>query len=163
MTVSETQEAGTQSGGGASRLHRLTGPLVGLVVGLAFIALAQTVAEPSIDTSLSPRWWPEVLGGVLALLSTGVGIKELLAPSEPDDAIQPPTRAGAIRVISVFAAIAAYGVIWYFVAFPIATFALFVALVWILGGRGWKALIAFPFMCTLVLYVLFGLLLKVPL
>lgn len=163
MTVSETQEAGAPSGGGASRLHRLTGPLVGLVAGLAFIALAQTVAEPSIDTSLSPRWWPEVLGGALALLSLGVGIKELLAPSEAAEEIQPPTRAGAIRVVSVFAAIAVYGVIWYFVAFPVATFALFIALAWILGARGWKSLVAFPFICTLVLYVLFGLLLKVPL
>jgi Ca2+/Na+ antiporter len=137
--------------------------LVSLAAGLAFIALAQTVREPAIDTSLSPRWWPEVLGGILALLSIGVGIKELVAPSEPDEDTQPPTRAGAIRVVAVFAAIAAYGVIWYYVAFPVATFALFVALARILGARGWKSLVAFPFICTLVLYVLFGLLLKVPL
>jgi hypothetical protein len=163
MTVSESLESGTQSGGGVSRLRRLIGPLVSLVAGLAFIALAQTVREPAIDTSLSPRWWPEVLGAVLALLSIGVGIKEFVSPSEPDEDTQPPTKAGAIRVVAVFAAIAVYGVIWYYIAFPVATFALFVALAWILGARGWKSLVAFPFICTLVLYVLFGLLLKVPL
>jgi len=35
--------------------------------------------------------------------------------------------------------------------------------VYILGARGWKALILFPVICTAVLYGLFGLLLKVPL
>jgi Tripartite tricarboxylate transporter TctB family len=163
MTVPETTGRVAEAGGGASRLHRLIGPGVGVLAGVAIILLTQIIREPAIDTSFSPRWWPQILGGVVALLSLGVAIKDLVAPGADDEEIQPPTRTGAFRVLFVFVAVAGYGVLWYFIAFPVATFVLFVALAWILGARGWKSLVAFPLICTLVLYVLFGLLLKVPL
>lgn len=163
MTVPVDTARDTVAGGGESRLHRLIGPAAGILFGLVVIALAQSIQEPAIDTSFSPRWWPETLGGVVILLSVGVAIKEILAPGPADEEIEPRTREGVIRVVAVLAAIAAYGVLWYFTIFPVATFALFVALVFILGARGWKALVLFPVICTAVLYGLFGLLLKVPL
>jgi len=163
MSVPADVARGTESGGGESRLHRLIGPAAGIIFGLVVIALAQSIEVPAIDTSFSPRWWPEILGGLIILLSVGVAIKEIVAPGPADDDIESRTRAGVIRVVAVLVAIAAYGVLWYFIAFPVATVVLFVALVYILGARGWKALILFPVICTAVLYGLFGLLLKVPL
>ncbi|WP_104134904.1 tripartite tricarboxylate transporter TctB family protein [Cryobacterium sp. Y62] len=163
MTASEVQVGAPAPADGTGRFHRLIGPGVGLVIGLAIVALAQSIVEPSIATSFSPRWWPQILGGIVAALSLGVLVKEVVAPSAADDELERPTRAGSVRVIAVFVVIAAYGVMWYFITFPIATCALFVALAWLLGARGWKPLTIFPIVCTTVLYALFGLLLKVPL
>ncbi|RLP77249.1 tripartite tricarboxylate transporter TctB family protein [Mycetocola tolaasinivorans] len=146
-----------------SRARRLLGPVAGIVAGLALLALTLTVKEPLIPTGMSPRWWPQMLGLLLTLLSLGVAVKEFIAPSAADPDLQPPTRTGIIRVAAFLAIIAVYGVLWYFIAFPVATFALFAAMVWVLGERGWKALLLFPAITTGVLYVLFGLLLKVPL
>jgi hypothetical protein len=163
MTVPAEVARDTVRGGGESRLHRLIGPAAGVLFGLVVIVLAQSIQEPAIDTSFSPRWWPEILGGVIIALSLGVAIKEIAAPGPADEEIEPRTREGVIRVLAVLGAIAAYGVLWYFTIFPVATVILFVALVFILGARGWKALLLFPVVCTAVLYGLFGLLLKVPL
>ncbi|UCR90297.1 tripartite tricarboxylate transporter TctB family protein [Mycetocola spongiae] len=163
MTSPIVTERAPEAGAQESLLRRLIGPVAGILAGLALLALTLTVAEPKIPTGLSPRWWPQMLGILLTLLSIGVTIKEVVAPGAPDSDIEEPTRLGVIRVISFLATIAVYGVLWYFIAFPIATFILFAAMVWVLGERGWKALLLFPAVATGVLYVLFGLLLKVPL
>jgi len=73
------------------------------------------------------------------------------------------TRQGAWRLATMLASIAGYGVLWYFVDFRVSTAILFVALTWLGGGRGWKALILFPIGVTAILYLLFGVLLRVPL
>ncbi|MGZ0211850.1 MAG: tripartite tricarboxylate transporter TctB family protein [Actinomycetales bacterium] len=166
MTAPSVPEQAPAAGGDDSRLRRqvgpLAGPAMGLVFGLVVIALSQSIVEPNIAMSFSPRWWPQSLGTVITLLSAGVLVKDIIRPGLPDD-VESATRTGFIRIAAVFAAIAAYAVVWYFVAFPVATSLLFAALIFVLGGRGWKALIVFPLVCTGVLYTLFGLLLKVPL
>jgi hypothetical protein len=147
-----------------SRARRLVGPAAGLAVGVLILALAQTIAEPAIATSLSPRWWPEILGALVCALSIGVGIKEaLVAPAADDDEGDEPTRLGMLRVALALAVIVGYGVLWYFVDFRIATLGLVAGLVAVIGGRGWKALILFPVIVTALLYAIFALLLKVPL
>ncbi|WP_010203702.1 tripartite tricarboxylate transporter TctB family protein [Salinibacterium sp. PAMC 21357] len=166
MTAPVLSEQAPTAGGDESRFRRLVGPLagpaIGLIFGLAVVVMSQSIVEPNIATSFSPRWWPQSLGALIAILSAGVLIKDIVRPGAPDE-MEPATRTGYGRVLAVFGAIAAYAVVWYFVTFPIATALLFVALVLILGARGWKAIVIFPLVCTGVLYTLFGLLLKVPL
>jgi hypothetical protein len=166
MTAPSVSEQAPAVGGDDFRLRRLVGPLagpaIGLIFGLVVVAMSQSIVEPNIATSFSPRWWPQSLGAVITLLSAAVLIKDIVRPGAADD-VEPATRAGYGRVVAVFGAIAAYAIVWYFVTFPVATALLFAALVMILGGRGWKAIILFPLVCTGVLYTLFGLLLKVPL
>lgn len=159
VITDQADEAGTQ----LSLVRRLIGPTVGIIAGVAFLALTLTVAEPKIPTSLSPRWWPQLLGVLLTMLCIGVAVKEIFAPGAPDADVEASTRLGVIRVSTFLAIIAVYGVLWYFIAFPVATFALFFAMIWILGVRALKPLLLFPAIATGVLYVLFGLILKVPL
>jgi hypothetical protein len=163
MTVPAENVGTARGGGGLTRLHRLIGPVAGAVVGVATVVLAQSIAEPNIETSFSPRWWPELLGVLITLLSVGLGVKEAVRPSTRDGDINDANRAGAIKVAASITAVIAYGFLWYYLDFRIATLILFIALVWILGGRGWKATLLFPSVCTAILYTLFGLLLKVPL
>jgi hypothetical protein len=156
------QSAPTTPAGTGSRLRRLAGPVAALAVGLAVLALAQTIVEPSIATSFSPRWWPQILGALICLLAIGLAIKEVAAPSASDE-LETPTRQGGIRIALVVASILGYGVLWYFIDFRVATLVLVAAIVAIIGGRGWKSLILFPIIVTAVLYVIFVLLLRVPL
>jgi hypothetical protein len=146
------------------RVRRLIGPAAALAVGGTVLLLTQNIAEPDIATGLSPRWWPGILGGTICLLSIGVAIKDqLVTADKSDDELMKPTRLGMIRVAAVIAAAIGYGVLWYFLDFRIATFVLVAGLAFIIGGRGWRALVLFPFVVSLVLYALFVLLLKVPL
>lgn len=166
MSLPATASEGRNEAGGSgeSRLHRLLGPIASTALGILIVALAQQIAEPAVATSFSPRWWPEITGIAITLLSIGVGIRELIRPARPaPDDVQPATGAGWARIALVLAAVVAYGALWYVLDFRIVTFLLLAALVLILGGRGWKAYLLFPAICTAVLYGLFGLLLRVPL
>jgi hypothetical protein len=91
-----------------------------------------------------------------------VGVQSWIRLGSAEDK-ESATRHGAARIALILASIAAYGVLWYFIDFRVTTFLLFAGLVAIGGGRGWKAFLLFPAIATAVLYVFFGLLLKVPL
>lgn len=132
-----------------------------IAVGGASIALAFAVVPATGGDPFGPRWWPTVLGGAIVLLGAllvGVAIRTPDAPSE--DA---PTKRGIARMLLVLAAVAAYGVAWYFLHFVIVTLLLAAGLTFVLGGRGWRDLVLFPVIVTVVLYGVFGLLLGVPL
>lgn len=163
--MSSTSTAGTATTPQrqVGRAYRLVGPAASLAVGALLLLLTQYVQEPDIATGLSPRWWPGILGGIICLLSIGVVIKDQVSADKSGDELTAPTRLGMIRVGAVIAAALGYGLLWYFLDFRIATFVFVASLSFIIGGRGWRALLLFPFVVSLVLYALFVLLLKVPL
>ncbi|GLU48223.1 tripartite tricarboxylate transporter TctB family protein [Nocardiopsis ansamitocini] len=145
-----------------SRLRELVPALAGLAVGAAALVLSMQIPEGNRLTQFSPRWWPEGLALLLmglSLLHAGLSWARPRALEAPEEA----TRAGAVRLVAILAAILGYGVLWYFVDFRVSTAVLFAGLTYIGGGRGWKALLIFPVITTAVLYLLFGVLLRVPL
>ncbi|MFD6952084.1 hypothetical protein A6A08_02655 [Nocardiopsis sp. TSRI0078] len=147
-----------------SRTRELVPAAAGAVLGLGAFALALQIPEGARLTQFSPRWWPEVLSLALVGLGLAHGAVSLLRPrGAEEEAPEPSTRSGALRLLSMLAAVAGYGVLWYFVDFRVSTAILVAALAFLGGGRGWKALIAFPVVVTAVLYLLFGVLLRVPL
>lgn len=143
-----------------SRLRELVPALAGAAVAVAVLVLVAQVPADG-PTRFSPRWWPEGLAFGLLGLSALHAALCLRRPAAPD-APEPATRAGALRLASMLLAILGYGVLWYFVDFRVSTTVLVAALTFLAGGRGWKALLAFPVICTMVLYLLFGVLLRVP-
>lgn len=145
----------------ASRRRELLIAAGVIAVGGASIAVAFAVVPATGGDPFGPRWWPTLLGVgivVLGALLVGVAIRRPNAPSE--DA---PTRRGLVRMLLMLAAIAAYGVAWYFLHFVIVTLLLAAGLTFVLGGRGWRDLALFPVIVTAVLYGVFGVLLGVPL
>lgn len=163
MSSHQTPGIGTAPERHVGRAYRLIGPLASLAAGGVLLLLTQYIAEPDIATGLSPRWWPGILGGIICILSIGVAIKDLMTDGKSGDELTTPTRLGMIRVAAVIAAAFGYGVLWYFLDFRIATLVLVAGLSFIIGGRGWKALLLFPLLVSFMLYALFVLLLKVPL
>ncbi|GAA1157914.1 tripartite tricarboxylate transporter TctB family protein [Nesterenkonia sandarakina] len=145
----------------ASLLWRLAGPLCGIAVGAAVVGLAQTIALPAIEGQFSPRWWPQVSGAAIILFSLAAAVRALPAdaPMEELEARQP---GGVGRILASLGAVAAYGALWHWLDFRIVTVLLVAGLVAISGGRGWAGLVVFPVVVTTVLWVLFSLLLRVP-
>jgi hypothetical protein len=137
----------------------------GAALAAGAFALATQIPEGARLTQFSPRWWPETLAVLLLVLSACLAAGTLFRRSATaeEDAPEAATRQGAWRLVAMLASIAGYGVLWYFVDFRVSTAVLFAALTWLGGGRGWKALILFPIAVTAILYLLFGVLLRVPL
>ena len=147
------------------RLRDLIPAAIGAALAVVAFALATQIPEGARLTQFSPRWWPELLAVLLLLLSALLAAGALFRPTVTveDDVPEAATRQGTWRLVAMLASVAGYGVLWYFIDFRVSTTLLFVALTWLGGGRGWKALILFPIAVTAILYLLFGVLLRVPL
>ncbi|WP_051298092.1 tripartite tricarboxylate transporter TctB family protein [Brevibacterium album] len=144
------------------RGRALVGPLCGIAAGALVLLLAQSVPVPEVESQFSPRWWPQLSGAAMILFSLAAAFKDGLRPAASGGEVEAGSRAGTVRIALVFAAVAAYGAAWLVFDFRLVTALLLAALVAIGGGRGWKGLVLFPLIVTLVLWLLFGLLLRVP-
>lgn len=163
-----TTTPGAPTSGGARpgrRSRDLVPAAIGAALAVAAFALATQIPEGARLTQFSPRWWPELLAVLLLLLSVVLAAGVLFRPTVTveEDAPEVATSQGSWRLVAMLASVAGYGVLWYFVDFRVSTAVLFLALTWLGGGRGWKALILFPITVTAILYLLFGVLLRVPL
>ncbi|SIO89130.1 tripartite tricarboxylate transporter TctB family protein [Nocardiopsis sp. JB363] len=147
------------------RLRDLIPALAAAAFAVVAFVLASQVPEGARLTQFSPRWWPELLAALVLLLSVflAVGALRRSTVTVEEDVPEEATRQGAWRLTAMLATIVGYGVLWYFIDFRVSTLLLFIALTWLGGGRGWKALILFPITVTAILYLLFGVFLRVPL
>ncbi|WP_010524305.1 tripartite tricarboxylate transporter TctB family protein [Nesterenkonia sp. F] len=147
--------AGTPSPG-----RGLLAPAAGLLAGAGVVALAGTIEIPDIDGQFSPRWWPQLSGAAVMLFSLAAGARALIVGA--DEAPAAPERGGVRRILLALGAVLIYGALWQFFDFRLVTVLLVAALVAIGGGRGWSGLVVFPVITTTVLWLLFSVLLRVP-
>lgn len=137
-------------------------------VGIAVAALGVTCLVLTNQLELSrdggafgPRWWPTALS--IAIIATGVvlAIQAVISRVSSDE--PRITRSGGITLAATVAGIVGYGIAWQYLDFRAVTVVLLIGLTFLFGGRGIKALIVFPVVTTLILWAIFGLLLRVPL
>lgn len=145
----------------SSLLWRLAGPLCGVAVGATVVLLSQTITVPAIDGQFSPRWWPQVSGIAIVLFSLAAAVRAV-PTSAPMDDLDDRRPGGVGRIVCSLGAVAVYGALWHWLDFRLVTVLLVSALVAIGGGRGWAGLVVFPVVVTTVLWLLFSLLLRVP-
>lgn len=159
MTQTLTVEEGRRA---ASPVREAALGLVFLVLGTVVLVLARAIELPQRSTAVSPRIWPEALAiGLIGLSALQVVVAFVATPDADEQ--EEVTRKGLLRVAGFVGSILAFGLLWYYVHFLLSGFALVAALTWVAGGRGLKDLVLFPAVIVAVLYVLFALLLKVPL
>ena len=122
---------------------------------------------------IGARLWPTLL----AAAGLGLAVWRLVVAivQQPDDrSDQDLVAPGGYRrlVLTVLLAIGfiaawsirsveAFG--YRFEVFPVLCAVLLLALLWLYGGRGWKALVLFPTLLTAGIYVIFHVLLRIPL
>ncbi|MFI7025505.1 tripartite tricarboxylate transporter TctB family protein [Micromonospora sp. NPDC049900] len=152
--------------GAAARWRAAAPGMVFLVLGAVFLWLARSIELPARALAVSPRIWPETLAiGIIGLSALQIVLAFVTTPAVADDEDEeePATRSGIVRVVGFVAATLAFGVLWYYLHFLVSGLIFVAALTWIAGGRGVKDLLVFPAGVTVVIYGLFGLLLRVPL
>jgi hypothetical protein len=178
MSTPETLDTVAQDAyDGASPSRRLE--IVFGVVALAFTAgylflatqipLRREAAPGQIDA----RFWPMVIGVtgvVIAIAILAVAVTRPAPTREDLDRIQP---GGLVRVVATLAITGAFIALWslgtvilfgYRIeVFPVAAALLMAALMLLYGHRRWLSLIIYSALVTAFVYVVFGMLLRIPL
>ena len=167
MGATATEEAAASQEPGAapalppSRVREWGVAAAVLVAGIGVLLARSTIAVAQGDTELGPQWWPTVLGVALVVGAVALAVLGALRPAAPEE--EPASGHGVAQLVAVLALIVAYGAAWYQLHFLVVTGPLIAGLVYVTGGRGVRALVVFPAVTTMLLYVIFGLLLRVPL
>jgi len=149
------------------------------VVAVVFMATALVLAQrvelrrEAVPGQVDARFLPEMLALVgLALAGWRLVIAVVASPDgrEDQERVQP---GGYLRVALTVLASVVFIALWdqrtvtalgyRTELFPIITLLLLVVLVWLYGGRGVRALVIFPVLMTAGIYLLFDLLLRIPL
>lgn len=117
------------------------------------------VEQPGIG----PRTWPLLIGGGAMLLSLTLLVRAAMGSRALRDS-EKATRFGLVRVATTVGLTALALVAWKSsVHYALWMPSLIVSLLLVYGARGWKGVVLVPVVVMMIVYLLFDLLLKVPL
>ena len=122
---------------------------------------------------IDARSWPTMLGVLGVVIAAWRLVYAFVRPPADRDDLERLQKGGMRRLISTIALTVVYLALWQvrsIVAFGynielfvfITPFFLF-ALLYVYGARSWKTFVLFPVITTAFIYVLFGMLLRIPL
>ena len=141
----------------------------GVVAALAVVAsilvllLARGIESRVDSGGLSPAWWPLVLGGTGLALSVVLLVIGLTRPPAAREGVQAGTREGWVRAGLAIVLSIIFIEVWGAVGFIIPSVVYLDVHAIVFRIRCWKFLLLFPLGRTALIYVLFDLLLRVPL
>lgn len=175
MSSSEVADNDEYQSASSSRLLEIVFGVVSLAFTAGYLALSTQIhlRREAAPGQIDARFWPMVLavtGVVVSIAILAFAITKS-APGRDDlERIQP---GGVLRVIvtlvisSVFILVWSLGSIILFgyriEIFPIAAALLMLALMLLYGHRRWLSLIIYTASVTAFIYVVFGMLLRIPL
>jgi len=136
---------------------------VAVVASIVVLLLARGIESRVDSGGLSPDWWPLVLGGTGLALSLALLVVGLTRPPAEREGVQAGTREGWFRAGLAIVLSVLFIEVWGAVGFVVPAVVYLLALAVIFGVRSWKFLLLFPLGVTALIYVLFDLLLRVPL
>lgn len=146
-----------------------------LAASIAYLALATQIElrREAAPGQMDARAWPTLLGASAVAVSGLLMLRTVLRGAGARDEIEPMQPRGALRVAGTILIALGYLALWsvgeiplpgFRVAvFPIATALAVVALLLLYGHRGWKGLVLYPLSLAALTWVLFGMLLRIPL
>lgn len=159
----------------ASRPLEIALAVVALIfsAGYLFLSTQIVLRREAPPGQIDARFWPLVLGTsavAVALILLAIAISRP-APSRDDiDRIQP---GGVARVIVASILTIGFVAAWSFSSmvilgyriqmFPVTAALYLFALMLVFGQRRWVGLVVYPLAVTAFIYVLFGMLLRIPL
>ncbi|MFH5821214.1 tripartite tricarboxylate transporter TctB family protein [Georgenia sp. AZ-5] len=147
----------------ASRRLELVIAVLAVALSAVVLVLSQGIESQVDSGGLAPSWWPSVLAGAALAISAVLLILALVRrPAERGD-LQAGTRQGWYRVLISSALSVLFLVAWEPVGFVIVCPLYLAALLATYGLRGLRGLLIFPVAITALIYVLFALILRVPL
>ncbi len=161
--LAEGEAAHDDRGAAPSKRMELVFAVVALTLGLAMLLSARAISVRNETGGMDPRSWPTVIA-IGILLSAGWTLFNALTGRRAERDVDASTRSGWVQLAVVVGMIALVLVFWqvglsFLLLAPIFIIVCNVAF----GLRGVIALAVFPATVTALLYLVFQLLLKVPL
>lgn len=176
MTTSEpVAAAGDYEGASASRPLEIAFAAIALAVSASYLFLGTRIAlrQEAAPGQIDARFWPLVLGAVGVGVALALLVIAFTRPPLSRDDIERAQPGGVLRVVLTCVLTVGYVALWtvgsvilfgYRVElFPIVTAVYLVLLMLLYGQRKWLGLVLYPIAVTAFIYVLFGMLLRVPL
>ncbi len=143
-------------------MERVTAGVV-IVFGIFLLVTARSIELRNETDGIDPRWWPTVISAGIIGSGLWMLVNAVLGVSI-ERSVEPSRRSGWIQVGITVGALVAVLVLWQMgVSFLVLGPAFLIVTNWAYGLRRWTTLLLFPAIVTLILYLVFQLLLKVPL
>lgn len=115
------------------------------------------------SAELGPVFWPNMLGFGLIIFGAVIVLNNVLRGVRTADFPERITASGLAMFGMTLAIAIGYLMLWNVLQFWMITFVALALFTLVLGGRSWKATLAFPAVTTAVLHFLFIVALRVPL
>lgn len=175
MSSTDIAESDEYQGATPSRPLEIAFALVALAVTAGYLAMTTQISlrREAATGQIDARFWPMVLavtGIVVAIVLLVIAITRPASGREDLERIQ---SGGLVRVVAtlviaiVFIALWSLGAVVLFgyriEVFPIAAALLIASLMLVYGHRRWLSLIIYTASVTAFIYVVFGMLLRIPL
>ncbi len=146
---------------------------VAFCAGYLGIATRIPLRDESGGAAMDARTWPTVLGVAGLAVSLVLLVVAITRQAPTRDDLERISRGGPLRVVLTIAVSAAFIALWgvqsivmlgYRIQlFPVIAALYLLALLLLFGHRRWISLIAYPVGLTAFIYVLFGIVLRIPL
>ncbi|WP_417555261.1 tripartite tricarboxylate transporter TctB family protein [Microbacterium sp.] len=146
---------------------------VAFTAGFLFLATQIPLRREAAPGQMDARFWPTVLGVAAVALSIILLVIATTRPLSTREDIERIQPGGVLRMIVTLLISSAFVALWSLSAvvllgyrievFPIATGLLMASLMLVYGHRRWLSLVIYSVLVTAFVYVVFGMLLRIPL
>ena len=158
-----------------NKVMEIATAVLSLVVMVLVLVLSTqiTLRSETSPGQIDARFWPTALsiaGIVLSVAQLGIAIGRPAPDREDLDVVR---RAGYLRVASTLLVTAVFVIVWNIGSvvafgfrielFPYAATIYLAALIAIYGARSWRAYVLFPLPMAMLAYLLFSVVLRIPL
>lgn len=173
MTDLTTQDE--YQGAAPSRPLEIVFAVVALAVAAGYLALGVQIPlrREAAAGQIDARFWPMVIGVSAVVVAVLLLVVALTRPAANRDDIERIQPGGEMRMVATLAITLAFIGLWSLGSvilfgyrievFPIAAGLLMASLMLVYGHRRWLSLIIYSVAVTAFVYVVFGMLLRIPL
>lgn len=175
MSSTDVAESDEYQGAASSRALEIAFGVVALAFTSGFLALSTQIhlRREATPGQIDARFWPMLLGVIGVVAAIAILVLAITRPVPGREEIERIQPGGVVRVVAtllisgVFIALWSLGSVIVFgyriEVFPIAAALLMATLMLVYGHRRWLSLIIYTASLTAFIYVVFGMLLRIPL
>lgn len=175
MTSPDSAAQDVQRGAAPSRPSEIAFAATALAFSVGYFALTTQIAlrREAAPGQIDARFWPYVIGITAIAMALLLLVIALTRPAPERDDLDQTNRIGLLRVTATLAITGGFIAFWslgslilfgYRVeVFPIAAGLLMATLMLVYGHRRWLSLVIYSVSVTAFVYVVFGMLLRIPL
>ncbi len=175
MSSSEVADSGEYQGARPSRPLEIAFGIVAVAITAGYLALATQIdlRRAAAPGQIDARFWPMVLAVTGVVVAIAILVMAIVRPAPGREDLERIQRRGVIRVVATLVLAVAFIALWSLGSvilfgyrievFPIAAALLMASLMLVYGHRRWLSLIIYTASLTAFIYVVFGMLLRIPL